>query len=108
MALYDIDATSASEFAAPKAKITEVGQPCRHCAKPVVRREHKTPPTKRKGGYYYAWWLACPYCHALYMVESAKVMLSGAAPVARDYGVNQRIEDFRRECMKQTGTPPWG
>lgn len=60
-----------------KTKITVVGQPCRHCATPVVRREHVTPPKYKAGSYYYEWWLACPKCRALYMIEAAKVLFDG-------------------------------
>ena len=72
-----------------KVKITEVGQPCRHCETPVERREHKTPPKSRKGGYYYAWWLGCPGCSAIYMVESAKVMLTPRPPIVASAFLNR-------------------
>jgi hypothetical protein len=62
-----------------KVKITEVGQPCRHCDTPVVRRQHKpgfTPSPSK--AYYFEWWLACPECGARYMIEAAKKMISRA------------------------------
>lgn len=56
-----------------KIKVTEIGQPCRHCGTPVEKREHLGKRKKRnKGGYYFLWWLGCPKCHAIYMVEAAK------------------------------------
>ena len=51
-------------------KITQVGQPCRKCNTPVVRKE---PKSRSKGAYYFAWYLSCPDCKTMYMVEEAKV-----------------------------------
>ena len=52
-------------------KITREGQACRKCSTPVVKKE---PRRKRKPGqtYYYAYYLSCPNCGAMYMVEEAK------------------------------------
>jgi ribonuclease HI len=60
----------ASESAAPK-KITEEGQPCRKCSTPVVKR---IPKRKRRPDqqYYYEYYLYCPGCKTMYMVEKAK------------------------------------
>ena len=52
-------------------RMTAIGQPCRKCAVPVVKRV-----TKRNGAhraFWYAWYLFCPGCKAMYMVEEAKV-----------------------------------
>lgn len=58
----------------PKIKITTVGQACRHCGTAVVRKQHKPGFTFKpeKRAYWYEWWLACPKCKALYMLEEAK------------------------------------
>jgi hypothetical protein len=65
-----------------RLKITEAGQPCRHCQTPVVVKQHKPgfkfKPEKR--AYWYEWWLACPKCHALYMTEDAKRFPDSPAP----------------------------
>jgi hypothetical protein len=68
---------------AGKTKITAVGDPCRHCRTPVVRREHKKPPKYKAGGYFFAWWFFCTKCKAFYMLDSAKVMFDspGALPM---------------------------
>jgi ribonuclease HI len=52
-------------------KITKEGQPCRKCSTPVVKR---IPKRKRKPNqhYYYEYYLYCPECKTMYMVESAK------------------------------------
>ncbi len=54
-----------------KIKITEVGQPCRKCSTPVIKR---IPKFKLKPGqkYYYLYFLYCPNCKHKYMVDKAK------------------------------------
>jgi ribonuclease HI len=56
---------------ASKIKVTSEGQPCRSCSTPVIKR---TPRSKRKPDqlYYYEYYLYCPKCHAIYLVEEAK------------------------------------
>ena len=53
------------------SKITEEGQPCRKCGTPVVK---KIPKRKPKPGqaYYYEYYLQCPECQTIYMVDEAK------------------------------------
>jgi hypothetical protein len=78
------------QFGSKKVKVLEAGEPCRACGTNVERREHAKPPKYKAGSYYFSWWLACPSCKALYMIESAKVMFDAgpmlafepAAPVA--------------------------
>jgi hypothetical protein len=54
-------------------RITEIGQACRHCDTPVIKRDHGNKiPQRNKGGYWFEWWLACPKCSAVYFLESAK------------------------------------
>lgn len=67
------------------AKITEEGQVCRKCGTPVVRCEHKNPPSYKPGGYYFKSWLKCPHprCRTLYMLESEKVFFDGTPVVQR-------------------------
>ncbi len=57
--------------AKPTGKITRAGQPCRKCGTPVVR---KTPKKKGEGGrsHYFEYYLYCPECRTMYMVEEAK------------------------------------
>jgi len=54
-----------------KTKITEQGQPCRKCGSPVNKI---TPLRKGRGKYYYKWYLKCPKCFTVYLVESQKVL----------------------------------
>lgn len=52
-------------------QMTREGQPCRTCSTPVVK---KVPRGKLKPGQttYFAYYLECPNCRAMYRVEEAK------------------------------------
>jgi len=75
----DITPPAAGDFEPPanlpKGKIKTVGQPCRKCGCPVEKR---VPKRHRKPGqsYYYEYYLACPRCNTMYMVDAAKRMLN--------------------------------
>ena len=58
------------EASAP-SKITAVGQPCRKCGTPVIK---KVPKRSRKKAqeYYFEYYLFCPTCSTMYMVDEAK------------------------------------
>jgi len=62
---YDPDASSGKE------KITAEGEPCKKCSTPVLK---KIPRAKRRENqtYYYEYYLYCPDCKTMYMVEEAK------------------------------------
>ena len=53
------------------SRITNEGQPCRKCSTPVIR---KIPKRSHKPGqaYYFEYYLLCPSCGTMYMVEDAK------------------------------------
>jgi len=54
-----------------KPKITKEGDLCRKCGTEVK----KMIPMKNKGKtYYFTWYLKCPKCNTMYMVEAAKVI----------------------------------
>jgi len=57
--------------AAIPSKITQEGQPCRKCSTPLIR---KVPKRSHKQGqsYYFEYYLLCPKCRTMYMVEDAK------------------------------------
>lgn len=59
-------------FSTSKTKITEVGQPCRKCGTPVIKRVPKKQTVKPGQSYYFAWYLYCPGCKSMYMVDDAK------------------------------------
>lgn len=55
-----------------KTKMKTIGQPCRKCQTPVVKQVPKKKTVKPNQTYYYSWYLFCPGCKAMYMVEEAK------------------------------------
>lgn len=57
-----------------KIKITQEGQPCRHCGNPVIKRSHNKP-THKNQAYWFKWWFYCEKCKAYYMVNDAKVIV---------------------------------
>lgn len=63
----------------PKSKITMTheGQPCRKCLTPVIKRVPKKKSVKPNQTYYYTWYLFCPGCMAMYMVEEARREATG-------------------------------
>jgi hypothetical protein len=100
-----------------KVKITEAGQPCRHCKTPVVRRSHTRTPTAKGRAYYFEYWFQCPSCRTLYMVEAAKrfyhdASSSGASLIGlfEDEPVLDPVEstsDVEVEESEDDGLPPW-
>ncbi len=54
-----------------RGKVTRAGQPCRKCGTAVVKQ---APARKVKPGqaHYYAWYLICPNCKTIYLVDEAK------------------------------------
>lgn len=54
-----------------KVKVTEVGQACRKCGVPVVKKVPKK--TNKIKAYRYNYYLKCEGCEAMYMLESEKV-----------------------------------
>jgi ribonuclease HI len=59
-------------------KVLSEGQPCRACGTPVVKRVPKKKTLKPNQTYYFAWYLHCPGCQAMYTVEEAKREASGS------------------------------
>lgn len=54
-----------------KVKVTRVGQPCRKCGTPVIKKKpKKSPKTSQK--YYYEYYLYCPGCKTMYLVDDAR------------------------------------
>ena len=67
-------ASSTNRPTSGRSKIThtEPGEPCRACGTPLVRRTPKQKQRKPGQTYYFEWYLSCPGCRAMYMVEAAK------------------------------------
>jgi ribonuclease HI len=45
---------------------------CRKCGTPVIKKESKKKPLKPNQTYYYEYYLLCPSCKTIYLVEDAK------------------------------------
>jgi len=65
-------ASDQQAFLGSKTKMTEVGQPCRKCGTPIIKRIPKKQTVKSGQSYYFAWYLYCPGCKSMYMAEEAK------------------------------------
>ena len=50
----------------------EAGEPCRKCGTPIVKKPTKPKPHKPGQTYYYEWYLSCPGCNTMYLVDEAK------------------------------------
>lgn len=50
----------------------EAGEPCRKCGTPLVKKPTKAKTPKPGQTYYYAWYLSCPGCNTMYLVDEAK------------------------------------
>lgn len=61
-----------------KTKIKKEGDLCRNCRTPVVLKRPKERKIKENQSYYYEWYLYCPNCRNLYMVEEAKRIIDNS------------------------------
>jgi len=51
------------------------GEPCRKCGTPLVKAKPQRKKLKVTQTYYFEWYLHCPGCDEMYMVEEAKRMI---------------------------------
>jgi len=56
-------------------KVKMEGDVCKKCGTSVIKRIPKKRKIKKKNKYYYKFYLVCPNCENIYMVESAKVKI---------------------------------
>lgn len=59
-----------------KRKVTEEGQPCRKCGIPVTKEIPRAKNRRPGQAYAYEYYLRCPACATMYMVDAAKRELS--------------------------------
>jgi len=59
-----------------KRPAIQEGEPCRKCSTPVIKRQ---PSKKPKGDYYFEYYLFCPKCETMYMIEEAKRFIEQSA-----------------------------
>jgi ribonuclease HI len=64
----------ASDSKTPTSNVAhkEPGEPCRKCSTPLVKKPTKKKAPKPGQTYYYEWYLSCPGCHTMYLVDEAK------------------------------------
>lgn len=55
-----------------KIKVEKEGDPCRKCGTAVIIKRPKKRKIKEDQSYYFEWYLYCPNCRNMYMVEEAK------------------------------------
>lgn len=53
-------------------KVENEGDPCRKCASAVIKKQPKKKNVKPSQTYYFDYYLYCPGCKTMYMVEDAK------------------------------------
>ena len=63
---------SSKSSAASTVSHKEAGEPCRKCGTPIIKKPTKAKIPKPGQTYYYAWYLSCPGCNTMYMVDGAK------------------------------------
>lgn len=59
----------------PNTKHEAEGEPCRKCGAALVKKPTKQQTRKPGQTYYFEWYLRCPGCNTMYMVEAAKRMI---------------------------------
>lgn len=57
-------------------KITQEGQLCRKCGTAVEKRIPRHKKFRKGQWYYFEYYFMCPKCHEMYMVESAKKLVT--------------------------------
>jgi len=72
--LRNASATTASGASGAASNVVhkEPGEPCRKCGTPIVKKPTKAKTPKPGQTYYFAWYLSCPGCNTMYMVDEAK------------------------------------
>jgi ribonuclease HI len=53
-------------------KHEQAGEPCRKCGTPLVQKPTKKQAPRPGQTYCYDWYLSCPGCNTIYMVDAAK------------------------------------
>jgi len=56
----------------PNLKVLFCGDPCKKCLTPVIKKKPKHTKNTLKKAYYYEYYLSCPNCKTIYMVQDAK------------------------------------
>jgi len=75
---FDLQSIVKAENSSTLNKITQEGELCRHCSTPVVKRFSKNKKIKPGKSYYFEYYMYCPNCETMYMVEEAKRMIDNS------------------------------
>lgn len=75
------------------SKITQEGQHCRDCDKPVRRVIRKSSKVVKKGRWFWPSYLYCIGCKKRYFVESEKVLVR-AARKYKQPELSKRVERY--------------
>jgi ribonuclease HI len=67
--------TAADSLHSPSESNDDSGEECRKCNTRLVRKETKKKTPKPGQAYCYDWYLLCPGCGTMYMVDAAKRLL---------------------------------
>ena len=81
--------------------MTDIGQPCRKCGVKVVKR---IPKKQRKSAaYHYRYYLFCPGCQRMYMLESQKVQTVNQPKTTEDQLFEDRPQVECKNCLHGIG-----
>jgi len=73
--IEDVEYIKSINAPAKDGKIKNVGDECRKCNTPVIKKINKKRKIKKNKNYYFEFWLICPNCKTTYMVEEAKKLI---------------------------------
>ena len=74
--LEDKEYLKSIENPSQTGKIKNEGDKCRKCDTPVIKKMTKGKKRKAKQNYYFEYYLLCPKCKTMYMVEEAKIEIN--------------------------------
>jgi len=68
----DMDEVGKIQSSFRRIKVSKEGDACRKCGTSVVKKQTKKKEVKPGQNYYYEYFLLCPNCKTMYLVEEAK------------------------------------
>jgi len=74
--IEDVEYMVSVDTPANEGQIKNVGDKCRKCDTPVIKRVNTKRKIKRNQSCYYEYYLLCPNCKTLYNVEAAKKLIN--------------------------------
>ncbi len=77
---FDLQTVVKTTNTKASGKIKNEGDLCRHCNTPVVKRFTKDKIPKPNQSYFFEYYMYCPQCKKMYMVEEAKKYIDHPDP----------------------------